>query len=94
MVMPTKQRCSKCRQEFFGSDAIELEPLCPVCSLPDDILKTIGKSVVMTSGHPWSGQAGEIIRYENTPFGMRPRVRLHNGVECLATRPGMMRFSD
>jgi len=55
--------------------------------------KTIapGTRVLITGSHPWAGHSGEFVRFEETPFGERPIVRLDNGQECFVTRPDQWR---
>lgn len=43
----------------------------------------IGDRVIITGNHPWAGETGTYIRDDQTVFGIKPRVALDNGIECL-----------
>ena len=40
----------------------------------DDLKK--GDVIEIVSGHPWSGNTAEVIRFESTIFGLKPLAKL------------------
>lgn len=46
-----------------------------------------GTRVLIKGDHPWAGHTGEFLRFEKTPFGECPRIRLDNGHECFVMKP-------
>ena len=59
--------------------------------LPED-QTLLGKRIKINIPHPWSGNYGEIIRWEEMPFGNCPVVRLENGYECFVIDRDEMEF--
>lgn len=57
----------------------------PSAAVPEGL--PTGNRVLMRGDHPWSGFSGTVDRWEKSPFGVAPVIKLDNGMECFATKP-------
>lgn len=49
--------------------------------------RMVGARRRIIGDHPWSGNHGYIDRWEYTPFGWRPVVKMENGESCFVINP-------
>lgn len=48
-----------------------------------NIIVAPGQKIRFTQSHPWAGNEGRVIRFEDTPWGTKPVVEIEStGVRC------------
>lgn len=52
---------------------------------------SIGDRVRIGGHHPWAGHDGQVVRFEPTPWGRKPVVKLDAGRECFVMQPDQAR---